>query len=69
MRGFYKALFLPNTMISMGKSVLHERFGAAQPSALSLSFRHLFPDCVGEFVTTHAMCLCCVLRLSYSFVT
>lgn len=29
MRGFYKALFLPNTMISMGKSVLHERFGAA----------------------------------------
>ena len=69
MRGFYKALFLPNAMISMGKSVLHERFGAAQPSALSLSFRHLFPDCVGEFVMTHAnvavLCLAVILFVRY----
>ena len=69
MRGFYKALFLPNAMISMGKSVLHERFGAAQLSALSLSFRHLFPDCVGEFVMTHAnvavLCLAVILFVRY----
>ena len=49
---------LPSTMFSMGKSVLHEGF-AQRLSALSPSFHHLLPVCVGDFVTTHACPVSC----------
>ena len=64
-----KPLPLPSTIFSMCKSVLHEGFGAQRPSALSLSFRHLLPVCVGDFVRIHVNVAVLCLAVTILFVS
>jgi hypothetical protein len=55
-------------MNSMYGTDLHEGFDVADLPALSLSFRHLLPYCVGEFVTTHASVVVPCLAVILLFV-